>query len=224
MTDLLTDTASPTPLTLHGFFRSGTSHRVRIALNLKGLRYTQVAVDLRREQHLQPAFAALNPQRLVPALDLGDTVLTQSPAILEWLEERHPTPALLPTDALARARVRAMAAIVGCDIHPVNNRRILEALRHRFGADAAAVDDWCGTWISAGCDALEALVTAHGDGPFCCGDRPTLADVCLVPQIESARRFQVDLSRWPRLMAVDEACGRIEAFRRAAPAVQADAG
>ena len=126
---------------LYGFFRSGTSHRLRIALNLKGIAYEQVAVDLRREQHLGEAYKAVNPQQLVPALVVDGGVMTQSPAILEWLEERHPEPPLLPSDADGRAQVRALAAIVGCDIHPVNNRRILETLRHRFRADEAAVND-----------------------------------------------------------------------------------
>jgi maleylpyruvate isomerase len=209
---------------LYTFFRSGTSHRVRIALNHKGLSYEQVAVDLRREQHLSDDYRRINPQQLVPALDIGGRVLTQSPAIIEWLEERHPQPPLLPRDADERAQVRALAAIVGCDIHPVNNRRILEALRQRFGADEAAVNDWCGTWIGAGFDAFEALVHAYGRaGPFAFGDQPTLADVYLVPQIESARRFKVDVSRWPRLAAIDEACARLDAFQRAAPAAQPDA-
>jgi maleylpyruvate isomerase len=209
---------------LYTFFRSGTSHRLRIALNLKGLSYEQAAVDLRREQHLGDDYRRINPQQLVPALDIGGRVMTQSPAIIEWLEERHPQPPLLPRDADERAQVRALAAIVGCDIHPVNNRRILEALRQRFGADEAAVNDWCGTWICAGFDAFEALVQAHGrPGPFAFGDDPTLADVYLVPQIESARRFKVDVSRWPRLAAIDEACARLDAFQRAAPAAQPDA-
>jgi maleylpyruvate isomerase len=208
---------------LYGFFRSGTSHRLRIALNLKGLSYEQVAIDLRKEQHLGEAYKAVNPQQLVPALDIGNTVLTQSPAIIEWLEERYPTPALLPADPLERAHVRALAAIVGCDIHPVNNRRILEALRHRFSADDAAVNDWCATWIEAGFDAFDALVRTHGKGPFAFGAQPTLADVYLVPQIESARRFKVDLTRWPRLMEIDAACSRIESFSRAIPATQPDA-
>jgi maleylpyruvate isomerase len=209
---------------LYTFFRSGTSHRLRIALNLKGLSYEQVAVDLRKEQHLGADYRQINPQQLVPALDVSGRVMIQSPAIIEWLEECHPHPALLPADADERAQVRALAAIVGCDIHPVNNRRILEALRHRFGADDAAVNDWCGTWIVAGFDAFQALVTAHGRrGAFAFGDQPSLADVYLVPQIESARRFKVDMSRWPRLAAIDEACGRLDAFQRAAPAVQPDA-
>ncbi len=208
---------------LYGFFRSGTSHRLRIALNLKGLRYDQVAIDLRTEQHLGAAYKAINPQQLVPALDIGDAVLTQSPAIIEWLEERYPTPALLPEDPLDRARVRALAAIVACDIHPVNNRRILEALRQRFAADDSAVNDWCATWIGDGFDAFDALVHEHGNGPFAFGAQPTLADVHLIPQIESARRFKVDLGRWPRLMEIDAACGRLDAFHRAAPAVQPDA-
>ena len=210
---------------LYTFFRSGTSHRLRIALNLKGLTVEQVAIDLRREQHLSPEFKLVNPQQLVPALEVDGRVLTQSPAIIEWLEERHPHPPLLPADATGRAQVRALAAIVGCDIHPLNNRRVLEALRHRFRADEAAIEDWCGTWISAGFDAFEALVEANGRvGPFAFGDTPTVADVYLIPQVESARRFKVDMARWPRLAAIDAACGQLEAFRRAAPSTQPDAG
>jgi len=214
---------------LYGFFRSGTSHRLRIALNLKGLSYEQVAVDLRKEEHLAEAYRAINPQQFVPALDVDGDVMVQSPAIIEWLEERHPQPPLLPERPKERAAVRAMAAIVGCDIHPVNNRRILETLRKRFGADEAAINEWCGSWIGAGFDAFDALVRAHDHtqerpGSFAFGELPTLADVYLVPQIESARRFKVELSRWPRLVAIDEACGRLEAFQRAAPAAQPDAG
>jgi maleylpyruvate isomerase len=213
---------STTP-TLYGFFRSGTSHRLRIALNIKGLPYDQVAIDLRKEKHLDEAYKAINPQQLVPALDIGGEVLTQSPAIIEWLEERYPTPPLLPIDPLERARVRALAAIVGCDIHPVNNRRILEALRHGFSADEAAIDHWCGTWIGAGFDAFDALVRSHGAGPFSFGAQPSLADVYLIPQMESARRFKVDVARWPRLVEIDVACGQLDAFRHAAPAGQPDA-
>ena len=209
---------------LYTFFRSGTSHRLRIALNLKGLAYEQVAVDLRRGQHLTADYRAVNPQQFVPALEVDGQVMTQSSAIIEWLDERYAAPPLLPADAAGRAQVRALAAIVGCDIHPVNNRRILEALRHRFAADESAVNDWCAIWIAAGFDAFESLVAAHGrPGPFAFGQQLTLADVYLVPQIESARRFKIDLTRWPRLLDIDEACGLLEGFRRAAPAEQPDA-
>lgn len=209
---------------LYNFFRSGTSHRLRIALNLKGLQTQYVAVDLRIEQHLTDQFKAVNPQRLVPALEVDGNVLIQSPAIIEWLEEKHPTPALLPSDLPARAHVRALAAIVGCDIHPINNRRILEYLRKQFGADEGAINAWCATWISDGFDAFEALLVADSKrGDFCFGHVPTLADVYLIPQIESARRFKVDLSQWPHISAVDAACARLDAFRLAAPALQPDA-
>ena len=209
---------------LYNFWRSGTSHRLRIALNLKGLDTEYVAVDLRTEQHLQATFKALNPQQLVPALDTGDQVLIQSPAIIEWLEEKYPTPALLPADADDCARVRALAAIVGCDIHPINNRRILEYLRKSFGANEDAVNAWCGTWITAGFDAYEALLAADVKrGSFSFGDTPTLADCYLVPQVESARRFKVDLAPYPLIQAVDAVCAELDAFRRAAPAAQPDA-
>ena len=209
---------------LYNFFRSGTSHRLRIALNLKGLPVDYVAVDLRTEQHLQDEFKAINPQQLVPALVDGERVLIQSPAIIEWLEERHPTPALLPADPEQRAYVRALAAIVGCDIHPINNRRILEYLRHQFKADEAAINAWCATWITAGFDAYEALLAADKSrGEFSFGSQPGLADTYLVPQVESARRFKVDMARWPLISAVDAACMRLPAFQQAAPLQQPDA-
>lgn len=212
-------------LQVYNFFRSGTSHRLRIALNLKGLEYDYVAVDLRKEAHLLPAFKQLNPQGLVPAVVDGDQVLIQSPAIIEWLEEKYPTPALLPTGTDDRARVRALAALVGCDIHPINNRRILEYLRKTLGCDEAAVNAWCGTWIQAGFDALEALLRADTRrGAFCFGNTPTIADVYLVPQVESARRFQVDLAPYPTIVAIDAACAALPAFANAAPSRQPDAG
>ena len=211
-------------MNLHSFFRSGTSHRLRIALNLKGLTYHYVAVDLRREEHLSDAFRAVNPQGMVPALEIDGQIKTQSPAIIEWLEERYPTPALLPTHVDDRVHVRALAAIVGCDIHPINNRRILEALRSEFSADDAAVNRWCSTWITAGFDAFEALLAVDPRrGDFCFGDAPSLADIYLIPQVESARRFKVDMQRWPLISAVDAVCSNIEAFRLAVPALQPDA-
>jgi maleylpyruvate isomerase len=209
---------------LYNFWRSGTSHRTRIALNLKGLSFDYVSVHLGKEAHLSESFKAINPQQLVPALDTKQQVLIQSPAIIEWLEESYPNPALLPADADGRARVRALAAIVGCDVHPINNRRILEYLRKVYGADEAAINTWCGHWIIAGFDAYEALLGTDGArGRFSFGDTPTVADVYLVPQVESARRFKVDLSRWPLISAVDQACGELDAFRLAAPALQPDA-
>ena len=211
-------------LTLHGFFRSGTSHRLRIALNLKGLFYKQIALDLRKEQHSSAQYIALNPQKLVPTLQADDLVLTQSPAILEWLEERFPEPALLPPSPQARAQVRALAALIGCDVHPINNRRILETLRLQFGADEAAIHAWCATWICAGFDAYSALVQRNAQGgPYSYGNMLTLADVYLIPQIESARRFQVDMRRWPCLLGIDKACSQLPAFQKAAPAMQPDA-
>jgi len=208
---------------VHGFFRSGSSHRLRIALNLKGLTYEYIAVNLRSEEHLSPRYKAHNPQGFVPTLEADGQVLIQSPAIIEWLEERYPTPALLPADSLGRARVRALAAIVGCDIHPVNNRRILEYLRGPLRCDQVGIDGWCANWITAGFDAIEALLAADRvRGGYCVGHAPTLADVYLVPQVESARRFRVDVSRWPRISAVDAACSRPDAFRLAVPALQPD--
>ena len=181
-------------------------------------------MDLRTEEHLGPEFKAINPQSMVPALVHDGKVLTQSPAIIEWLEERFPTPALLPADPDDRVHVRAMAAIVGCDIHPINNRRILEYLRHQLGCDDAAVHAWCATWITAGFDALEALLAAApARGDFCFSHTPTIADVYLVPQVESARRFKIDLAPWPHIVAVDKACATLDAFRLATSGLQPDA-
>jgi maleylpyruvate isomerase len=209
---------------LYSFFRSGTSHRVRIALNLKALAAQYMVVDLRTEAHQSADYKALNPQGLVPALVTDGKVMTQSPAIIEWLEETHPSPALLPSTPDDRARVRALAALVACDIHPINNRRILEYLRHTLNVDEAAINTWCAHWITQGFDGYEALLRANTQrGRFSFGDAPGLADVYLVPQVESARRFKVDMARWPLISAVDAACMALEAFQKAAPAQQPDA-
>jgi maleylpyruvate isomerase len=211
---------------LHGYWRSGAAYRVRIALALKGLSYDQSGHDLRTGAQKDPAYVALNPQGMVPALevtsDSGGAVLTQSPAILEWLEETHPTPALLPSDALGRAHVRAMAALIGCDIHPLNNLRVGKSLRGDFGADQAAVDAWAARWIVPGFEALEALVARHGAG-WSYGDAPTLADCYLIPQNYSAARFNVPLDAFPRLLAIDEAAKAHPAFVAAHPDNQPDA-
>jgi maleylpyruvate isomerase len=208
---------------LHGYWRSGTSYRVRIALNLKGLAYRQAPLDLRTGAQRSEAYRALNPQGLVPALELDDgTVLTQSPAILEWLEEAHPAPPLLPDGTHGRATVRAMAALVACDIHPINNLRVLAALRTDLGADEAAVTRWTSRWITDGFAALEPLVARHGRG-FAWGDRPGLADCHLVPQLYSAERFGVDLSPFPCLVAAGAAMRALPPVRAAHPDAQPDA-
>ncbi len=179
---------------------------------------------MRTDAHLEAAFKAINPQALVPVLTVGSEHLIQSPAILEWLDETYPEPPLLPKDPFARARVRALAAMVGCDVHPLNNRRILMYLRSQFGADEAAVNTWCATWIGTAFDALEVMLAADKTrGDFCHGGQPSMADVYLVPQIESARRFGVDLAAWPQIMAIDVACQAIPAFANAAPSRQPDA-
>ena len=207
---------------LHGYWRSGTSYRTRIALNLKGLTYQTAPVDLRTGAQKSDAYLALNSQGLVPALETGDgLVLTQSPAILEWLEEAHPAPALLPTNAADRAVVRAMAALIGCDIHPLNNLRVLKAVRD-LGADQAGVDAWAGRWIADGFAALEAMAVRHGEG-WSFGGAPTLADCYLIPQIYSARRFNVDLAAFPRLLEIELRAELHPAFVAAHPDNQPDA-
>ena len=208
--------------TLHGYWRSGTSYRVRLALALKRLDYEQVTHDLRSGAQRADAYRALNPQGLVPALDTGDAVLTQSPAILEWLEEVYPDPPLLPAGATDRAVVRAMAATVACDIHPLGNLRVLNALRADFAADAEAVTRWIARWIGDGFAALETMVERHGDG-FAFGDRPTLADCHLVPQVYAAERFAVDLSPYPRLVDAARRTAALPAATAAHPDRQPDA-
>jgi maleylacetoacetate isomerase len=207
---------------LYGYWRSGAAYRVRIALNLKGVTYEHVGVHLLRDGGEQnaPAYRALNPQGRVPCLVLDDgTVLIQSPAILEWLEETCPEPPLLPKDPVQRAKVRGFAALIGCDIHPLNNVGPLNYLRNTFNADNGAIKAWAGHWITHGFNALERLIEG---GDFCFGSTPTLADVYLVPQAASARRFKVSLDAFPKIGRVAESCASIEAFRRAAPENQPD--
>lgn len=206
---------------LHNYWRSGTSYRTRIALNLKGMTYEQRGVDLRQGVQRSDAYLALNPQGLVPALEVEGAVLTQSPAILEWLEDAYPEPPLLPTDAVGRAQVRAMAALIGCDIHPLNNLRVLKAVKE-IGGEGADTDAWAARWIHSGFKALEALVERHGDG-WCFGDKPTLADCYLIPQIYSARRFNTPLDAYPRLVAIEAQAALHPAFVAAHPDRQPDA-
>jgi len=209
---------------LHNYFRSGTSHRVRIALALKGVDYDYLPVNLRAEEHFQDSFKGIHPQGFVPVLQIDGRHLIQSPAILEWLEDAYPAPALLPALPDDRAYVRAIAALVGCDIHPLNNRRILEFLRQDYHADEDQILTWCQKWISEGFDGLVRFMKSQKKhGRFCFGDQPGLADVYLVPQMDSARRFKLDLSPWPMLVAIDQACAALEAFKQAAPAGQPDA-
>ena len=210
-------------LTLHGYWRSSASYRVRIALNLKGLDFRQVAHDLRTGAQGAPAYRALAPQGLVPALAADGQVLTQSLAIIEWLEESHPRPPLLPKAAFERAVVRSMASIIACDIHPLNNLRVQQALRGDLRASPETVRSWMGRWIVDGFTALETMVRDHGNGRFCFGDRPTVADCYLIPQIYNARRSGVDLAAFPLLAAVDANCTALDAFAKAAPDRQPDA-
>jgi len=199
-------------LLLHEYWRSGTSYRVRIALNLKGLAYDSVEHDLRTGAQRGEGYLALNPQGLVPALAAPEGLLTQSPAILEWIEECWPEPPLLPATPFARAEVRGMAAIIGCDIHPLQNLRVLKAL----GLDQAGRDAWAGRWITAGFDALERRVEQRG-GRYAFEDSLTLADAYLVPQLYSARRFNLDLTPYPRLVAAGAAAEAHPAVAQAHP-------
>ena len=208
---------------LHGYFRSGAAYRTRIALNLKGVDYEQRGIDLRTGAQKSDEFLSKNPQGMVPALEVGDVVLTQSPAILEWLEETIPTPPLLPGDATGRAQVRAMSALIACDVHPLNNLRVLTEIRTAFGADQAAVDAWAARWIGPGFEALSALTARHGDG-WLYGAEPTLADCYLIPQLYSARRFSIDLTPWPGLLEIEKTAQAHPAFAAAHPDLQPDAG
>ncbi|BBD99480.1 maleylacetoacetate isomerase [Sphingobium amiense] len=209
-----------TDFTLHGYFRSGASYRVRIALNLKGVPYADVFHHLRKGEQREPGFLALNPQGFVPALEAEGDVLTQSLAICEYLDELFPDPPLLPATPLARAKVRAAAQLIACDVHPVQNLRVLKHLRE-VGLTQDQATAWAARVIGEGLDAFEALI-GRQSGPYCFGDRVTLADLCLVPQLGNARRFGVELV-WPRILEVERACLALDAFRRAAPENQPDA-
>ncbi|GAA0559737.1 maleylacetoacetate isomerase [Halomonas salifodinae] len=212
--------------TLYGYFRSSAAYRVRIALNLKGLAYDQAPVNLVKGEQRGEDFLARNPQGLVPALVTDDGArLTQSLAICEYLDERYPDPALLPADAAGRARVRALAQSVACEIHPLNNLRVLKYLTGELGVDEAAKMTWYRHWITEGFAALEAQLSREaGSGDFCHGDTPGLADLCLVPQVFNAERFACDLAPYPRIRRIVANCRALDAFARAAPEAQPDAG
>jgi maleylacetoacetate isomerase len=207
---------------LYSYFRSSAAYRVRIALNIKGIAYETVPVHLIKDggHNKRPEFRAVNPQMRVPALvtPAGD-VLIQSLAIIEYLEETHPEPALLPKDPIARARVRALADLIACDIHPLNNTSPLRYLKKSMGQEQSAIDAWYHHWIVTGFEAIEELLTP---GPYACGNAVTLADLCLVPQINNARRLKVPLERFPKIVGVDSACLKLTAFDRARPENQPD--
>ena len=213
-------------LTLYSYWRSSAAYRVRIGLNLKGLDYALVPVHLVRDggQQHAPGYAALNPQQLVPALRDGQRVLTQSLAILEYLEETRPQPPLLPVDAAGRARVRALAQLVACDIHPLNNLRVLQFFDRQWNVPQAERDDWVLYWMREGFAAMETMLAASPDtGRYCHGDMPGLADCCLLPQLYNARRFTLDLARFPTLRRIEAACLQLPAFDAARPENQPDA-
>jgi len=206
---------------LHGYFRSSASYRVRIALNLKGLGAAHLPHHLRKGEQREPSYLAINPQGLVPTLQDGDAVITQSLAIIEWLDETHPAPPLLPKDPLRRAHVRAFAQVLACDTHPVQNLKVLARLRE-LGLPEEQVTGWAAWANREGLSACETLI-ADEPGPFCFGDTPTIADLCLVPQLANARRFGVDVSAFPRLLKAEAAAKNLKAFADAAPERQPDA-
>jgi maleylacetoacetate isomerase len=208
---------------LYSYFRSSAAYRVRIALNLKGIGYETQSIHLVKDggHNKRPEFRAVNPQMRVPVLvtTAGD-VLIQSLAIIEYLDETHPQPPLLPKDPLARARVRALAELIACDIHPLNNTSPLRYLKNTMAQQQSAIDEWYRHWVVTGLEALEELMTP---GPFACGSEITMADLCLVPQVANARRLNVPLERFPKIVGVDRACLAIGAFDRARPENQPDA-
>jgi maleylpyruvate isomerase len=208
-------------LKLYSYFRSSAAYRVRIALNLKGLDYEYAPVHLLRDgrQQLQPDYRALNPDGIVPTLIDGDDVLTQSLAIIEYLDEVHPEPPLLPRDPLGRAKVRAMSLLIACDIHPLNNVSPLRYLKNELGQDQVKIDAWYHHWVIEGFTALESMVAS----PYAFGGEITLADICLVPQMANARRLKVPLDAFPKIVAIDAALATLPAFDKARPEKQPDA-
>jgi maleylpyruvate isomerase len=211
---------------LYTFFRSSASYRARIALNLKGLDYEQIPIHLRRGggEQFSATYKAINPQALVPALEDQGRTVTQSLAIIEYLEERYPNPPLLPADPADRAWVRSMALIIACEVHPIQNLRVLNYLKNEHKQSDDAVNNWARHWINLGLSALDQMVL-RGAQPakFCAGDVPTVADICLVPQLANARRFGCDLSRFPTLLRIESHCAALPAFANAAPEKQPDA-
>ena len=206
---------------LYSYFRSSAAYRVRIALNVKGIAYDMVPIHLVKDVHQQPEFRAVNPQMRVPALVApGGEILIQSLAIIEYLEETHPEPPLLPKDPIARARVRALAEIVACDIHPLNNLSALRYLKRAMNQEQSAIDAWYHHWVIAGFEALEALIVPQ---PYAYGSQITFADVCLIPQVYNARRLKVPLDKFPKIVGVEQACLAVSAFDRARPENQPDA-
>jgi len=209
---------------LYGYFRSSAAYRVRIALNLKGLKYEHVPIHLRKGEQRSGPYRAVNPQELVPALSDDRGTFTQSLAIIEYLEERYPEPPLLPDAAEARARVRAIALAIACEIHPLDNLRVLQYLTRTLGVSEDAKNGWYRHWIDLGLAALESQLAGDpAAGPFCHGAAPTLADVCLVPQLANARRLPMPVDSYPTLLRIEAACNALPAFAAAAPALQPDA-
>jgi len=208
---------------LYTYFRSSAAFRVRIALNLKGLAYEPAFVHLAKGEHRASAYGEVNPQALLPALEDGGRLLTQSLAILEYLEETHPAPPLLPKDPFERARVRSLAMLVACEIHPVNNLRVLQHLKRALGQSEEQVNAWYRHWIGDGLAKLEADLARPGTGIYCHGNLPTIADCCLVPQVFNAQRYQCDTSPYPTVMRVFAACMKLDAFDHAQPVKQPDA-
>ncbi len=208
---------------LYNYFRSGTSYRTRIVLNLKGLKYEYVAISLIRGEQRAAEFATINPMMGVPVLEVDGVRIAQSPAIIEYLDETHPSPPLLPKDPVARARVRALAAIVGCDMHPLNNLRVTNYLHGEFGQHTDGINAWAAHWLKAGFDAIEAQLRADKTrNNFCFGSAPTIADAYLVPQVFTAQRFKLDLAPYPEVMQVVENCNTLSAFASAHPSRQPD--